>query len=69
MLTPVKLNARSFKIAAFAITKKHRELHLNLESVMSEIGGRCLLYPGKGSTIGEIVEWFDKEIWVLPVQL
>jgi hypothetical protein len=27
---------------------------------------RCLPYPRKGSAIDEIVEWFDKEIWVLP---
>jgi hypothetical protein len=46
--------------------KKLRELRINLEKVMNEIGGRCLPHPGKGCTIGEIVEWFDKEIWALP---
>jgi hypothetical protein len=33
---------------------------------MNEIGVRRLPYPGKGSAIGEIVEWFDKEIQALP---
>jgi hypothetical protein len=32
---------------------------------MNEIGGRCLPHPEKGSTISEIVEWFDKEIRAL----
>jgi hypothetical protein len=30
--------------------------------VVSEFGASCLPYPGKGSTIREIVEWFDEEI-------
>jgi hypothetical protein len=33
---------------------------------VNEIGVWCMSYPGKGSTIGEIVEWFDKEIRALP---
>jgi hypothetical protein len=45
--------------------KKLREVQINLEKEMNEIGGWCLPYPGKGSTIDEIVEWFDKEIWAL----
>jgi hypothetical protein len=44
-----KLNARGFMIIASIIA----------------IGGWCLPYAGKGSTIDEIVEWFDKEIWAL----
>jgi hypothetical protein len=45
--------------------KKLCELQMNLESVMNEIGIRCLPHPGKGSTISEIVEWFDKEVGAL----
>jgi hypothetical protein len=33
---------------------------------MNETGLRCLPYPGKGITVGEIVTWFDKEIKALP---
>jgi hypothetical protein len=33
---------------------------------MNEIGGWCLPHPGKGSTIGKIVELFDKEVHALP---
>jgi hypothetical protein len=45
--------------------KRLRELHVNLENVVNEIGMRCLPYPGKSSTIGEIIVWFDKVIRVL----
>jgi hypothetical protein len=37
-----------------------------MEGTVNEINVWCLPYPGKGRTIGEIVELFDKEIRVLP---
>jgi hypothetical protein len=46
--------------------KKLCELRVNLKGVVNEIGVQCLPYPGKGSSIGEIVEWFEKEIQALP---
>jgi hypothetical protein len=46
--------------------KKLPDLRVNLEKAVNEIGVRCLSYPGKNTTIGEIVEWFDKEIRALP---
>jgi hypothetical protein len=33
---------------------------------VNKIGTRCLPYPKKGSTIGNIVVWFTKEIRVQP---
>jgi hypothetical protein len=42
--------------------KRLHELHANLEKAVNEIGLRCLPYPGKSSTISEIIMWFDKEI-------
>jgi hypothetical protein len=33
---------------------------------VNEIGVGCLPYPGKNSTIGEVIMWFDTEIKVLP---
>jgi hypothetical protein len=33
---------------------------------VNEIGVRCLSYPPKKSTIGEVITWFDKEIKALP---
>jgi hypothetical protein len=46
--------------------RKLREIHVNLERAVNEIGMRCLPYPRKGSTIGKIISWFDKEIKALP---
>jgi hypothetical protein len=46
--------------------EKLHELRVNLEIAVNEIGMCCLSYPGKSSTIGEIVEWFNKEIQALP---
>jgi hypothetical protein len=46
--------------------KKLRELHANLEGALNEIGARCLPYLRKGSTISEVIAWFEKEIWALP---
>jgi hypothetical protein len=37
-----------------------------LEKAVNEIGVRCLPYPPKNSTIGEVITWFDKEIKALP---
>jgi hypothetical protein len=47
--------------------KKLCEFWVNLEKEVNENGVRCLPYPGKNSTIGKVVEWFDKEIQVLSV--
>jgi hypothetical protein len=33
---------------------------------VDEIGARCLPYPKRGSTIGDITMWFTKEIQALP---
>jgi hypothetical protein len=53
------------KSAQASALLKLRELRINLEKAMNEIGERCLPHPGKGSAIGEIVELFDKEIQAL----
>jgi hypothetical protein len=42
--------------------KRLRELHVNLKKAVNEIGVRCLPYPRKNSTIGEVISWFYKEI-------
>jgi hypothetical protein len=34
---------------------------VQLEKAVNEIGARCLPYPEKGSTIGEITAWFNKD--------
>jgi hypothetical protein len=39
---------------------------VNLEKAVNEIGVRCLPYPGKMSTIGEVITWFDMKIQALP---
>jgi hypothetical protein len=46
--------------------KKLRGLRLNLEKAVAEFGAKCLPYPGKNSTIGNIIGWFDNEIKALP---
>jgi hypothetical protein len=45
---------------------KLRDLRFKLEKAMNEFGAQCLPYPGKGSTIDDIIGWFDEEIKVLP---
>jgi hypothetical protein len=35
---------------------------VELVGAVNEIGAKCLPYPKKGSTIGDIVAWFTKEI-------
>jgi hypothetical protein len=45
---------------------KLRDLRFKLEKVMNEFGAQCLPYPGKGSTIDDIIGWFNEEIKVLP---
>jgi hypothetical protein len=46
--------------------QKLRNLHFNLEKAVNEFGASCLPYLGKGSTIGEIIGWLDREIKALP---
>jgi hypothetical protein len=46
--------------------RKLHDLHTELEGAVNEIGARCLPYPKRGSTIGDITAWFTKEIQVLP---
>jgi hypothetical protein len=46
--------------------KKLHELRYNLENAMNEFGVQCLPYPKKGSTIGDIVRWFNEEIKLMP---
>jgi hypothetical protein len=45
--------------------KKLHDLCFTLEKVVNEFGASCLPYPGKGSTIGDIIGWFDEEIKAL----
>jgi hypothetical protein len=46
--------------------KKLHDLRFNLEKAVNEFGASCLPYPGKGSTIDDIIRWFDEEIKALP---
>jgi hypothetical protein len=39
---------------------------MTLEGALNEIGVQCLPYPEKGSTIGEVIAWFEKDIRALP---
>jgi hypothetical protein len=45
--------------------QKLHDLRFSLEKAVNEFGASCLPYPGKSSTIGEIVGWFDEEIKML----
>jgi hypothetical protein len=45
--------------------KKLCDLQFNLEKVVSEFGAGCLPYPGKNSTISNIIGWFDNELKAL----
>jgi hypothetical protein len=38
---------------------------VNLETMVNEIGVRCLPYPGNKKTISEVIAWFDTEIQAL----
>jgi hypothetical protein len=42
---------------------------VGLEKAVNEIGARCLPYPEKGSTIGQIAGLFGKEIQALLMHL
>jgi hypothetical protein len=46
--------------------KRLQDLRLNQEKAMNEFGAQCLPYPRKGSTISDIVRWFDEEIKAMP---
>jgi hypothetical protein len=49
--------------------KKLHEFWTNLERAVNKIGVKCLPYPGKSSTIGKVIGWFDKEIQALPTTI
>jgi hypothetical protein len=49
--------------------RKLHDFRVNLEKAVNEFGVKCLSYPGKNSTIGEVVEWFDEEIKALPATI
>jgi hypothetical protein len=49
--------------------KKLHEFQTNLEKEVNKLGVKCLLYPVKNSTIGEVVGWLDKEIKPLPAAI
>jgi hypothetical protein len=49
--------------------KKLRDLRFHLEKAVNEFGAGCLPYPGKKSTIGSIIGWFDSEIKLLPATI
>jgi hypothetical protein len=46
--------------------RRLRDLLFDLELVLGELGTKCLPYPEKGSTIGDIVRWFEGEVKSLP---
>jgi hypothetical protein len=46
--------------------RKLHDLRFHLEKAVDEFGAGCLPYPGKNSTIGSTIVWFDNEIEVLP---
>jgi hypothetical protein len=54
-----------FQVYLVRHRKKLHKFRANLEAAVNEIGVKCLTYPGKCSTIGEVIEWFDKEIQAL----
>jgi seryl-tRNA synthetase len=62
----VALEQKKFWDYRLSHRRKLHDLHVELDKAVNEIGVRCLPYPGKGSTIGEIIEWFNKEIQALP---
>jgi hypothetical protein len=46
--------------------KKHHNLCFNLEKAVNELNTSFLPYPRNGSTIGDIIGWFDVKIKALP---
>jgi hypothetical protein len=46
--------------------RKLRDLRFHLEKAVNEFGAGCLPYPGKNSTISDIIGWSDNEIKALP---
>jgi hypothetical protein len=42
--------------------RKLHDFRVELVGAVNEIGAKCLPYPKKGSTIGDILAWFTKEI-------
>jgi predicted nuclease with TOPRIM domain len=46
--------------------RKLRGLLFHLEKAVNEFGARCLPYPSKNSTIGDIIGQFDNDIKALP---
>jgi hypothetical protein len=39
--------------------RRLHELRFDLENVLGDVGPQCFPYPGKGSTIGDIMRWFE----------
>jgi chromosome segregation ATPase len=62
----VAAEQKKFRDYGIGHHKRLHELHVALEGALNEIGARCLSYPEKGSTIGEVVAWFEQEIRALP---
>jgi hypothetical protein len=62
-VTTIRMKFQEYRVRH---RKKLCEFRANLEAAVNEIRVNCLPYPGKGRTIGEVIEWFDKEIQALP---
>jgi hypothetical protein len=45
--------------------RKLCDLQFHLEKAVNDFGAGCLPYPGKNSTISNIIRWFDNEIKAL----
>jgi hypothetical protein len=43
-----------------------RDLHYELEDVLSNLGARCLPYPEKGTPMRDLIKWFEGEVKSLP---
>jgi hypothetical protein len=45
--------------------RKLRDFRFHMEKAVNEFGTRCLPFPGKSSTLGDMIGWFDNEIQAL----
>jgi hypothetical protein len=64
--TDVAVEQKKFQDYCLGHRRQLCELRVNSERAVNEISVRCLPYPGKSSTMGEIIAWFDKKIQTLP---
>jgi hypothetical protein len=64
--THVVVEQKKFQDYHLGHRRRLRELRVNSEGALNEIVVHCLPYPGKSSSIREIIAWFDKKIQTLP---